>query len=498
MAFTTTDSFCLPLRYKIKKSISSMNTRLTFSVCFFVLLNFHAVGQTKAEIYFNKIRNNTAQLTAFMSQMPKGGDLHHHYSGSIYAEPMMERAIAEDFFLNTQTFAVSKNSETGMDWVKFSTLATQGKLTEYKIKTMSRWSVKDYTPSLYPSDKLFFESFDKFSPASKGHFEEGLIELKNRAVKENVSYLETQLSSVIFSMESKDLNKYDDTLRGLNKKQDEFAVMQTLQMVYDSVIARGAVTKADSFNTQFVESIYNKLHLDDDRFTLRYQNYVGRYLPPVELFKRLILNFISADRSDLIAGVNIVSPEDGDVSMKDYWLHMLMFKFCHQKYPSVKYTLHAGELTLGLVQPEELTWHINSAVRTGGANRIGHGVDMAYEENCYDLLRYMHKNKIPVEINLVSNEFILKVKDDKHPIQLYNSFHVPIIISSDDAGILRTNLTEQYVLLAKRYTFVRYADIKKFVFNSIDYSFIKDEKVKATLRANLQERFKVFEANIPE
>jgi hypothetical protein len=35
-----------------------------------------------------KIRNNEAALTAF-SQMPKGGDLHHHFSGSVYAEPML-------------------------------------------------------------------------------------------------------------------------------------------------------------------------------------------------------------------------------------------------------------------------------------------------------------------------------------------------------------------------------------------------------------------------
>jgi adenosine deaminase/adenosine deaminase CECR1 len=27
----------------------------------------------------------TAELVLFFSQMPKGGDLHHHYSGAIYA-----------------------------------------------------------------------------------------------------------------------------------------------------------------------------------------------------------------------------------------------------------------------------------------------------------------------------------------------------------------------------------------------------------------------------
>ena len=152
---------------------------------------------------------------------------------------------------------------------------------------------------------------------------------------------------------------------------------------------------------------------------------------------------------------------------------------------------------LGLVQPEELTWHINAAVYTAGANRIGHGVDMAYEQNSYNLLRYMAKKTIPIEINLVSNEFILKVKENRHPLTLYKEFGVPIVISTDDAGILRTNMTEQYVLLAKRYKDITYTDIKQFVYNSINYSFIKDTSVKKQLLKNLDSRFKTFESNYP-
>jgi adenosine deaminase len=176
---------------------------------------------------------------------------------------------------------------------------------------------------------------------------------------------------------------------------------------------------------------------------------------------------------------------------------MILFKYCHSRYTNVKYAMHAGELTLGMVPPEQLTWHINQAVYTAGANRIGHGVDIAYEENSYDLLRYMAKNKIPIEINLVSNEFILKVKENRHPITLYKEFGVPIVISTDDAGILRTNLTEQYVLLAKRYKNMTYADIKQFVYNSINYSFIKEPEVKNQVLKDLDLRFQAFESKLP-
>jgi adenosine deaminase/adenosine deaminase CECR1 len=74
----------------------------------------------------------------------------------------------------------------------------------------------------------------------------------------------------------------------------------------------------------------------------------------------------------------------------------------------------------GLVQPEDLTSHINDAVYTAGANRIGHGVDMAYESKRVAALH--GKNKVAIEINLVSNEFILKVKENRHPISLYRAF----------------------------------------------------------------------------
>jgi adenosine deaminase/adenosine deaminase CECR1 len=469
--------------------------KIYFALLFSAMLNF-GYSQT-ANTYFEKIRNNEAELTAFFSQMPKGGDLHHHYSGSIYAEPILEDAINEDFHLNTVTMQVLKEKPLDGNWELFSTLKSKGQLAYYKQQIMEKWSVKDYNNVDYPSDKLFFESFDKFSPAIVGHFGEGLLELKNRAIKENISYIETQLSTIPCAINLDSLTDYNQKLRQLAVNKDEDGIKQLLDSIYATLIQEGAPAYAEDFNTNFVAKFHNDLKIDDTSFTMRYQNFVLRFMEPVDLFKNLVVAFISADSSPLMAGVNIVSPEDGETSMKDYWLQMVMFNYCHDRYPTVKYAMHAGELTLGLVQPEDLTWHIREAVYTAGAYRIGHGVDLAYEENPYELLRYMAKNSIAIEINLVSNEFILKVKESRHPFSLYKDFGVPIVISTDDAGILRTNMTEQYVLLAKRYKNVSYANIKQYVYNSIYYSFIKDEAVKKQLLADLDLRFTAFEANFP-
>ena len=93
-------------------------------------------------------------------------------------------------------------------------------------------------------------------------------------------------------------------------------------------------------------------------------------------------SFEAAARSpELIVGVNIVGPENGIVAMRDYALHMRMFKFLRAKYPSVNVAMHAGELTLGDVPPEELGFHIQEALQVAGARRIGHGLDLAHERD---------------------------------------------------------------------------------------------------------------------
>ena len=158
-------------------------------------------------------------------------------------------------------------------------------------------------------------------------------------------------------------------------------------------------------------------------------------------------------------------------------------------------SLHAGELAPGFVKPEDLKNHISEAVFIAHPNRIGHGVDIANETNNQATMAYMSKNKIAVEINLVSNEFILNVKGDAHPILLYKKHNVPIVISTDDAGILRTDLTTQFVLLAKRYPTLCYSYIKQFIRNSIQYSFI-DIAVKRSLMHKLNESFEVFEKKV--
>ncbi|NHA03720.1 adenosine deaminase [Mucilaginibacter sp. HC2] len=467
-----------------------MKKYLTLIFLFF----YFSVDAQSVNTYLDKIRNNPAKLTAFFSQMPKGGDLHHHYSGSVYAETFIKYVIEKDYFLNKQTLEVN-NRKTSEDenWTKFSTLEKDGQLSEYKFRLLQKWSIKDYNQVSIPSDKQFFETFPNFSIASRNDVETGLLEIKKRAIDEHVSYIETTFFSPACGRTDDVSLQFDPKLQVVLKEKNVTHCQAILDTVYGELIKKDIISCADNFSANTITKTHSSLHIDDDLFTMRYQTYTVRTFEATEVFKRLLSAFDAASKNPLIVGVNILSPENNDIAMRDYWLHMQMFRYLHMKYPGVKYSMHAGELTLGLVKPEELNWHINAAVFDAGASRIGHGVDMPYETNSYALMNYMKKKGIAVEINLSSNEFILKVKEGRHPVTLYKEFQVPIVISSDDAGVLRTNLTEQYVLLANRYPEFTYQDIKEIVYNSIKYSFIKEPDIKQKLTAKLDKDFIQFE-----
>ena len=109
-------------------------------------------------------------------------------------------------------------------------------------------------------------------------------------------------------------------------------------------------------------------------------------------------------------------------------------------------------------------------------------------------MKTMRENDIPVEINLTSNAFISGIKGDNHPLTLYRKYGVPYVISTDDAGVTRHTLSNEYVLFASRYK-PDYAEMKKASYNSLRYAFLP-EADKKRLTRQLDARFANFEADI--
>jgi adenosine deaminase/adenosine deaminase CECR1 len=449
-----------------------------------------------SELYNSMINANEvdiAKLNLFFTNMPKGGDLHHHYSGSIYAETYLDWVEEKGWFIDSCTFTIVRDKRE--DRCNVLTVAQLKSDPVLYRKLLMLWSDRDFYNHSHEQvapDINFFNTFGYFGNISSTHLKSGLKILKQRAINENVSYIESMFtrtgikSKNFFSKQKRDeLNQ----LLWAAKSQKKLDFL--LDKITDTCL------KNKRFNKEIDTFINNtkEFHrdIDSDEFMMKFQIYAVRLFPPLQVFLDLLSGYVSVEKSPLFVGVNMVGPENSERALQDYTLHMRMYNYLLRKYPNVHRSLHAGELTLGMVRPKNLNFHIGEAIDIAKAQRIGHGIDLPYEHNVLKLLKKM-KKRSAIEINLSSNEFILGVKGNAHPYKIYSSYGVPIIISTDDSGVSRGNLSHEYVLLASRYK-PSYSKIKEYVYNSIKYSFLS-EKEKMIIQKRVDKKFEIFEKNM--
>ena len=269
----------------------------------------------------------------------------------------------------------------------------------------------------------------------------------------------------------------DEYERQYSKKLDIFG------KVDDYITENCDILKKAESHQDFLTSRFDTSAVSESDVMMKFQGYASRNSEPLVVLAQLyIVHKAMQERPDLIVGCNIVAAENSENSMRYYMAHMIMFSELGEKFFNAvgkrpNTSLHAGELTMGLIRPEHLTYHIKGAVMTAGAKRIGHGVDIVFEHDSAYLMKVMRENHIAVEINLTSNEFILGVKGDTHPFALYKDNGVPVVISTDDPGILRTSITEEFTHAVYRYD-LSYSELKSIVSNSIEYSFLNDDDKK--------------------
>ncbi|HYD80076.1 MAG TPA: adenosine deaminase [Paucimonas sp.] len=453
-----------------------------------------------ARAYYEQLLSGSkpqlAELNLLMTMLPKGGDLHHHYSGAIYAETYLD-------WLGRQGYCVYRQDDPTKGQQKYRIETKPApepdknclkadairKDNRFYREVLMKWSDKDYgnhSHQQVPPDEHFFDTFGYFGPISAYATKEGLRQLKERAKAENLQYLETMLRSA----PATDHPELGARIDALPPDASDDAVRQALAPFADFLAHDETARKRIA---DYARGVADDIAgLDDADFTLRAQTYVSRNSAPSKVFSSLYAAFAAASGNPAIVGVNIVGPENGYVALRDYKLHMRMFRFLKQRFPSVRLALHAGELTLGMVPPEDLRGHIREAVEVAGAERIGHGIDLAHEDRPDQLIETLKRRNVAVEVNLTSNEFILGVKQEAHPVTIYLRHGVPFVISTDDAGVSRNNLSGEYLLFVSRYK-PSYETLKRTVYNSIRYSFLPPGDKERQLR-ELDRRFVKFEA----
>lgn len=471
-------------------------------ILFFFLLTFSHLLISQSNVHqldslFNRLRTNEAALRIFFSAMPKGGDLHHHYSGSIYAEKYIEKAKSANAWVNEETLEIKFDSTGTLmnnEWKKFLTLEKE--IGEYAFQQilLKHFSTKDYSRSDgITSFDDFFETFDRFG-STKNQISNGagLLWLKQNAIHQKVSYIETMLETIPCGKLPIDLYHLNDSLITYQALNDTLKLFNLFNTLKNNLLNENNKICVQNYLKK-LEKDHFQWQIDDSLFTLRYQTYVLRILPPIQVLSQMITSFEAAKEDTLLVGINMVAPEHHPVALRDYQLHMRMFQYCAKTWPNVSISLHAGELAEGLVSPENLRFHIQEAVDIGGAKRIGHGTALAFEHDVLSLIERMRAKKIVIEINYHSNRFILGSTHKNHPLYLYHKANIPIVICTDDAGVLRSDHIGEFIQIALDFPNLTYTDFKEFAFNAINYSFIKGVEVRKKLLEKLQRDFTHFE-----
>lgn len=443
--------------------------RLCKQFFLWILLGYHAFAHANIYQYFETIKTDPNALYAFLRAMPKGGELHYHLAGGAYPETMLALASQGDYCLDKMSLGISKTTERCVG-VKSAELLQQPGLYNRVIRA---WSLKDFIPGEESGHDHFFASFYKFMPIVFAYRPQLLAEIMQRAASQHEQYLEIMIlpdnaQSTTFAPQSISPANFAATSKQLlADKAFQANVKHTIDVAQELLQKARKELGCDKAPFQ-----------DVCQLTVRFQYYVLREQAPEKVFSQALNAFTAASQSREIVGVNLVQAESAPISLQNYHKQMEIFAFMHQLYPKVHIALHAGELAPEAVLPEDLRFHINEAVTLGHAERIGHGVDIAFENNAEALLKTMANQQIAVEINLTSNKKLLNIAGKKHPLRFYIAHQVPVVLSTDDEGILRTDLTRQYVQAVLNHG-IDYPTLKMINRNALTYSFLPGESIWA-------------------
>jgi adenosine deaminase len=425
-------------------------------------------AEQRTAAYLQSVRSQPLLALAFLREMPKGGDLHNHLSGGIYAESWIDFAVDDGLCVDrTTAVLIAPPCDASCD--KFTSKpavsCAYGDHVLYNT-LVDGWSMRNWIQGEESGHDHFFATFDKFGLASHNHTADMLAEAARRAAADHLQFLE--LMHTADGAQAAQLGGrigWDDQLPKLREKLlagglKDVAAATSKKLDDDENKMRGRL----KCGTPEAEP--------GCAVTVRYLYQVLRGLPREQVFAQILLGFELASTDARFVGLNLVMPEDWYVPMHDFGLHMKMLNYLHEIYPQVHISLHAGELAMGLVPPEGLTFHVRESVERGHAERIGHGVSVMEERDPLGLLREMAERKVLVEICLTSNDVILGVKGDQNPLPVYMKYGVPVALATDDEGVSRSDMTHEYLRALEGYGTISYKDLKRMARNSLEHSFL--------------------------
>jgi adenosine deaminase len=436
---------------------------------------------------FAALRDDHTALRAFLRAMPKGADLHVHLSGAVFAEDLIAWAAQRELCIRLADMTIDATQPCN-EAERRPPIAAALRNQALYDRIVNALSMRGFvaTPAVPTGHDQFFATFARFGAITNRTAVEMTVERLRHYAADGVQHAEFMVSI----LPSEDRRALATVLGDEQDFARRLEILKSNRL--DEIVAREKAT-VDAIAAEVEQRLDCAANRSNPGCGVSYNliAQVSRGVDEKEVFVQTAFSAALIRIQPLLVALNFVGPEDYRIAREDYRRHMQMIGFLARDVPVA---LHAGELWGGLVPPDDLTFHIREAIEIAGAKRIGHGVALAYERRSAQLLEEMRKRNVAVEINLTSNDVILGVRGKDHPLTSYLAAGVPVVLSTDDAGVSRIDLSNEYFRAARDYP-LGYRDLKRIARNSIEHAFLDDDARRNAFAA-LDSAFEAFEQSV--
>jgi adenosine deaminase len=437
---------------------------------------------------FQALSHSHSSLRALLRRMPKGGDLHSHLSGAVRTERLIEWGAEDGLCVTTATFtATLPPCEAGQ--VPLADALSDPILYDDVLRA---WSMAGFQGTVLEAHDHFFATFGKFDEVlSDARTGDAIADVVSTAGSNRQLYVELMQglnSSTVGNVASRYIAPGDPW-------DEAFLLAARIQIIADPVFSETLETTKATLASALSKSRH-LLGCDTPGpdpgcdVEVRFLLSANRTRDRGFVFAQWVYAYELAQVVSQVVGVNLVSPEEDPNSLLFYDDEMFALDVLrrfnqqdHERRP-VRISLHAGELIPEVLPdtPEgqrHLTFHIRHAVEIAHADRIGHGVDILTEtegKGVRALLRNMRDANVLVEICLTSNAVLLGVEGRTHPLSTYLHHGVPVALSTDDQGVFRIDITDEFVR-AVTVQNLDYRTLKNMVRASLEHSFLPGQSL---------------------
>ncbi|XP_059161998.1 adenosine deaminase AGSA-like [Physella acuta] len=402
-----------------------------------------------------KERIENTEVYNIIHRMPKGGALHIHDISSVGAEWLITNVTYRDDIYMCVTEAGDIRYQAFLD--PPSQLDCQ-----WKSVQAERWSSPDVTQfdeklinNIVPklnnfcsdkTDELPIGSIARYLaqalplitylPVFMDYYRKTLEDLRS----DNVQYLELRSSiSQVYDIDGKIYDK-EQIVIILKRLTEEF------------------VNRYDGF-------IGAKIIITGDR-TASKEQMLADVKSALDLHQRY---------PDFVAGFDLAA-SSGNYNPVVYYMDALLYPTNLDPPATLPYFLHAGETKwFGVELDQDIL-----DVLLLNTTRVGHGFTLSKHPEYVDIIR---DSNIAVEVNPISNQILCLVSDLRsHPMVGLMADNLPVVISSDDPGIFRTDPLSHDFYMAFMAMAPKSGDLaflKQLAINSIQYSAMSAREKEA-------------------